>query len=265
MNFSTTPKGGFNLLILEIKRFINSKSVLYLLISICLIVVTNVVFEQVFSQDISVSNSQRLLNIYQSFSQFSFFILAPIIGGLISKDFKNKYIYFYYQNKISLSKYFFTKYVLTSFFVILFLSITLLIYQLVFPVELATFLLVYLILLLNLMYCITVGLLLSLVFRRKNSGTMAMIFFFFIISIVNLFPIPHIRGFMSVIDTNSFSTAYVHSLLGTISVSLNFPDVIELTNWNLMLSIFLPIAWILLFLTLAKLEIKRMERSGYYV
>lgn len=250
---------------LEIKRFINNRSALYLFISMSLIVLTNVIFEQAFSQDLAHDHAQRLLNVYQSFSQFSFFILAPIIGGMVAKDFENKYMYFYHQNKILLTKYFFVKFILTACFIILFLSAILLIYQFIFPVELSVFFSVYVILSLNLLYCITVGLFLSLCFRRKTAGIMSMIFFFFIVSIVNLIPIPYLKGFMSVIDTNSFSTAYVYKLLGAPSISLNFPDTIELTSANFLLTVFLPVVWIVLFMILTKLEIKRIEKDGYYV
>ncbi|MFX0549370.1 hypothetical protein ACOAKC_08535 [Hathewaya histolytica] len=229
----------------EFLRFFKGRKLIFSFISIILILLTNTVLE-ISLTGINNSNNIRLMHLYSSFSQFFCFAFAPIIGYSIASDFEKNTIVFYSQNGISLLKVFISKFFVYSISIILLLISTISIYNIIFKFELYSLIIVSIHIILNMLYCICVGFLLSLLFKKSSTTTIAMILFYFLAAIINVIPIPFVKGFLTIIDNNSFTEHFISSFLNVGSKSLNFKETITITNSNTLMSIGLCILWILI-------------------
>lgn len=231
-------------MLLEFKRLVRGKNFIFILAATILIILTNQMLQTIFYDDQSlITNEIRFMNIYNSFSQFSFLVFAPLIGTVIVKDKEDNSIQFYRQMNISLKEYFYTKLSVYSFVILGITNIILIIMEVIYPIKPDIFIKILIIINFNLLYCIFVGMIISLVSKKSVYGSMGMIFFWFIMTIINVLPIPYVKGYLTVTDNNSYISTYIMSILNI--APNNFFSTTKIET-SLITAILVEVLWIVI-------------------
>lgn len=244
----------------ELKRLIKNKELLMSIIAIIIILISNIILESVFYKD-NISPNLRLVNLYNSFSQFMFLVFAPILGGLVSNDFNNNSIYFYLNNNISIKKYYFNR--IFSFIIMLtsILTVIFFLYYTIFELPLYESFIVFISLLISFNFMVVISGVLSLIFKKKGKTSMMIIFTWFIMSVINIIPIKGIKGKMFLVDNNSYTSYIISNFLGVNGSNINFKNSINVTNTNLFIIFGIGLFWISVYIIITYILLLKDKRN----
>lgn len=217
------------MLAFELKRTIRNKDIYVILILMLLLIITNLILERVYFGT-QLDSNIRLNNLYNTFSQFIFLVFAPIFSGIISKDREQNSIYFYLNNNVSIIKYFISKLISYQLIISFIFFIQYTIYVLAFQIDLHKAIYVFLILLIDFYYLMSISFLLSSIMQKHSSATIMIIFTWFILTLVNIIPFSIMRGRIFLIDNNSYSSYIVSNFLNLFNKSINFKEAITVDN-----------------------------------
>ncbi|MFV0342771.1 MAG: hypothetical protein ACK5JH_07730 [Anaerocolumna sp.] len=230
----------------EFKRLIRNKDIFVIIISMMLLVVTNLVLENVYYGE-QINSNIRLYNLYNTFSQFIFLVFAPIFGGIISKDIENNSIYFYLNNNVNMKKYCISKLISYQLVIFIVFSMQFAIYALVFNIDFYKAIAIFIILLLDFYYLLSIAFLLSCIMKKHSKTSIMIIFTWFVLSLVNIIPFPLIRGKIFLIDNNSYTSYIISNYLGLFEKSINFKEPLNIGNNNLFVLFLVNMIWIIIF------------------
>lgn len=230
----------------ELKRLLRNKDIYVIIILTLLLIITNLVLENVYYGD-QITSNIRLYNLYNTFSQFIFLVFAPVLSGGISKDLENNSIYFYLNNNVSIKKYYLSK--LFSYQLIIFIVflIQFTVYTFVFNIDISKAFYIFIILLLDFYYLISIAFLLSCIIKKHSKTSIMIIFTWFVLSLVNIIPIPLMRGKIFLVDNNSYSSYIISNFLNSFKKSINFKEPINVSSYSLYNLFLVNLSWIIIF------------------
>ncbi|MGL5042021.1 MAG: hypothetical protein ACRC6X_02815 [Culicoidibacterales bacterium] len=222
----------------ECLRFIRQKNIIFAVILFFALFMFTFFLQSTFYNAVDGNNGIFILNIYKGLSQFSMFLFAPITANSFAKDYEDKTIVYYYQRSVSGLSYYWIKVSVYLMFICTVYSIYMVALMFFFPIATGLYLQVYVLLLFIIIYSVAVGLMSSFLFRRKISAIIFTFFFWFFIATVNAnvnLPFP---GMYTIIDTNSYTNTFVHTLFTQKSPSFHAtPSIIEHVSFNTSLAI----------------------------
>lgn len=228
------------------------------ILSIFLILLSNSVLEYAY-YGFEVSSAIQLNNLFNAFSQFMVLTLAPIIGGIISSDLTNNSIKFYNNNSISTIRYFYTRILIFSLMGTLILCVFFIFHGFYIRVYNKTDIFVYFLILLNFYIVVSIGGLFSLIYKKRGKVTVAMVFYWFIMCLINIIPIPYLKGKLFTLDSNSFISHVISNMLGLKITNINFNSALNINNKLLANVILICLFWLVFYNTLTFILLRRKE------
>lgn len=239
----------------DFKRLINSKLIFSIAIIICLITVFGIVFNKQFNAP-DCPAEVNFLGAYLAFSQFSPMILGVVFVYTFSKDYSGGIDLFIHQLGYSPYKVLLSK-SLALLIIVLPLTdlMTLLLYFFYGTSDVAYLLFILAIIDICIIYVLALSITISLIVRKALLSIMTLFVVILLCNIINIF----CYGFASPSDSNSFTTIIARGWL-QIPSSNPFTLNIDTFPYGVLLAILVPIAWILLFLAVDFVLIKRRQK-----
>lgn len=201
---------------LELYRFIKSKRLVYYLLCLVALILTNSFLQS--HLDTNINDNLKMYNLFQSFNMFFFLISSFIFSTSFSNDIEKNYDLFYFN--VSDSK----TYKLSKILVNLLLGVAVsLIVFILFTINLNVDIIARLKVLGILSLTTTLTILVQIligIFAKSNLKAITYCFlFWFLLTMVNI--IPFFNGMACYFDNNSFVNAYIAHILDVNIVQIN--------------------------------------------
>ena len=229
---------------LELYRFIKSKRLVYYLLCLVALILTNSFLQS--HLDTNINDNLKMYNLFQSFNMFFFLISSFIFSTSFSNDIEKNYDLFYFN--VSDSK----TYRLSKILVNLLLGVAVsLIVFILFTINLNVDIIARLKVLGILGLTTTLTILVQMligIFAKSNLKAITYCFlFWFLSTMVNIIPL--FNGMACYFDNNSFVNAYIAHILDVNIVQINNLSVI-VSNTSYIITILVFVALILCVLIL---------------
>lgn len=229
---------------LELYRFIKSKRLVYYLLCLVALILTNSFLQS--HLETNINDNLKMYNLFQSFNMFFFLISSFIFSTSFSNDIEKNYDLFYFN--VSDSK----TYKLSKILVNLLLGVAVsLIVFILFTINLNVDIIARLKVLGILGLTTTLTILVQMligIFAKSNLKAITYCFlFWFLSTMVNIIPL--FNGMACYFDNNSFVNAYIAHILDVNIVQINNLSVI-VSNTSYIITILVFVALILCVLIL---------------
>lgn len=241
---------------LELKRMIRSRVLQLSITLLTLISVLGVILYNIYYADIDDSR-HLLLSLYNSFTQFTYLVLAFVFVSVFCKDFQNGVYAWYEQLGVSYSKVTIAKFISILVAVFPLLNIVFIIANLLSGNhDTNYFMLTVFCVNLNIIYIIALALFLSVVFKKIIVSTLVMYGLYIFFNGLNLW----LFGLFNPTDSNSLSSYYLGKLLNPSQVHYSLNKV-DISNSLLCFgAIAIPLVWIFVLIVSSTLIQKYRRR-----
>lgn len=238
---------------LELYRFIKSKRLVYYLLCLVALILTNSFLQS--HLDTNINDNLKMYNLFQSFNMFFFLISSFIFSTSFSNDIEKHYDLFSFN--VSDSR----KYKLSKILVNLLLGVAVsLIVFILFTINLNVDIIARLkvlgILSLTTTLTISVQMLIG-IFAKSNLKAITYCFlFWFLLAMVNI--IPFFNGMVCYFDNNSFVNAYIAHILDVNIVQINnFSAIVSNTDYTIIMLVLVALILCVLIL-ISKAKVKNV-------
>lgn len=241
---------------IELKRMYRSKSLQLSILLLILIAFLGIILNNIFY---AAENDSRLLllSLYNSFSQFTYLVLAFVFVSVFCKDFQNGVYGWYKQMGYSFEKVAISKFLSLMITVLPILNIIFFISQVFSSNENYNFLFTSIVLVnLNIIYIIALSFFLSVIFKKVIISTMVMYGTFVLFNGLNLC----FYGLFNPSDSNSISTYYLGKLINPLQSHYSLGKAGLSDSLLCMISFILPIIWSIV-LVLGGIYIKKYGKG----
>lgn len=229
---------------LELYRFIKSKRLVYYLLCLVALILTNSFLQS--HLDTNINDNLKMYNLFQSFNMFFFLISSFIFSTSFSNDIEKNYDLFYFN--VSDSR----KYKLSKILVNLLLGIAIsLIVFILFTINLNVDIIARLKVLGILSLTTTLTILVQMligIFVKSNLKAITYCFlFWFLLTMVNIIPL--FNGMACYFDNNSFVNAYIAHILDVNIVQINnLSAIVSNTSYIIIIQVFVALILCILIL-----------------
>lgn len=229
---------------LELYRFIKSKRLVYYLLCLVALILTNSFLQS--HLDTNINDNLKMYNLFQSFNMFFFLISSFIFSTSFSNDIEKNYDLFYFN--VSDSR----KYKLSKILVNLLLGIAIsLIVFIIFTINLNVDIIARLKVLGILSLTTTLTILVQMligIFVKSNLKAITYCFlFWFLLTMVNIIPL--FNGMACYFDNNSFVNAYIAHILDVNIVQINnLSAIVSNTSYVIIIQVFVALILCILIL-----------------
>lgn len=207
----------------EFKRIFRGREFAGLLISIVILLTASFV-NTIFVQPMYDGDNSLVLDFYQAVSQLMPMVFAPVIGNYFTKDYENKSLFFYRNQGISTKCYFFTR---LTVFILMGTAIDFVIcisYLLFRKINIIMAVSVSLVIVLAFIYTTVLISLLAICSKKRMFTIIGAIAGTIIVSLVNILPIPYLKGNWFLLDFNSHVAGNMEEFIKFVKV----PDLIRI-------------------------------------
>ena len=238
---------------LELYRFIKSKRLVYYLLCLVALILTNSFLQS--HLDTNINDNLKMFNLFQSFNMFFFLISSFIFSTSFSNDIEKNYDLFYFN--VSDSR----EYKLSKILVNLLLGVAVsLIVFILFTFNLNLDIIARLKVLGILSLTITLTILVQMligIFAKTNLKAITYCFlFWFLLTMVNI--IPFFNGMACYFDNNSFVNAYIAQILDVNIVQINnLSAIVSNTSYIMIILVFVALILCVLIL-ISKAKVKNV-------
>ena len=238
---------------LELYRFIKSKRLVYYLLCLVALILTNSFLQS--HLDTNINDNLKMYNLFQSFNMFFFLISSFIFSTSFSNDIEKNYDLFYFN--VSDSK----TYKLSKILVNLLLGVAVsLIVFILFTINLNVDIIARLKVLGILGLTTTLTILVQMligIFAKSNLKAITYCFlFWFLLTMVNV--IPFFNGMACYFDNNSFVNAYIAQILDVNIVQINnLSAIVSNTSYIMIILVFVALILCVLIL-ISKAKVKNV-------
>lgn len=229
---------------LELYRFIKSKRLVYYLLCLVALILTNSFLQS--HLDTNINDNLKMYNLFQSFNMFFFLISSFIFSTSFSNDIEKNYDLFYFN--VSDSR----KYKLSKILVNLLLGVAVsLIVFILFTINLNVDIIARLKVLGILSLTTTLTILVQMligIFAKSNLKAITYCFlFWFLLTMVNIIPL--FNGMACYFDNNSFVNAYIAHILDVNIVQINnLSAIVSNTSYIIIILVFVALILCILIL-----------------
>lgn len=238
---------------LELYRFIKSKRLVYYLLCLVALILTNSFLQS--HLDTNINDNLKMYNLFQSFNMFFFLISSFIFSTSFSNDIEKYYDLFYFN--VSDSR----EYKLSKILVNLLLGVAVsLIVFILFTINLNLDIIARLKVLGILSLTTTLTILVQMligIFAKSNLKAITYCFlFWFLLTMVNI--IPFFNGLACYFDNNSFVNAYIAQILDVNIVQINnLSAIVSNTSYIMIILVFVALILCVLIL-ISKAKVKNV-------
>lgn len=238
---------------LELYRFIKSKRLVYYLLCLVALILTNSFLQS--HLDTNINDNLKMFNLFQSFNMFFFLISSFIFSTSFSNDIEKNYDLFYFN--VSDSR----EYKLSKILVNLLLGVAVsLIVFILFTINLNVDIIARLKVLGILSLTTTLTILVQMligIFAKSNLKAITYCFlFWFLLTMVNI--IPFFNGMACYFDNNSFVNAYIAQILDVNIVQINnLSAIVSNTSYIMIILVFVALILCVLIL-ISKAKVKNV-------
>lgn len=238
---------------LELYRFIKSKRLVYYLLCLVALILTNSFLQS--HLDTNINDNLKMYNLFQSFNMFFFLISSFIFSTSFSNDIEKYYDLFYFN--VSDSR----EYKLSKILVNLLLGVAVsLIVFILFTFNLNLDIIARLKVLGILSLTTTLTILVQMligIFAKSNLKAITYCFlFWFLLTMVNI--IPFFNGMACYFDNNSFVNAYIAQILDVNIVQINnLSAIVSNTSYIMIILVFVALVLCVLIL-ISKAKVKNV-------
>ncbi len=238
---------------LELYRFIKSKRLVYYLLCLVALILTNSFLQS--HLDTNINDNLKMYNLFQSFNMFFFLISSFIFSTSFSNDIEKNYDLFYFN--VSDSR----KYKLSKILVNLLLGVAVslivfILFTINLNVDIIARLKVFGILSLTTTLTILVQMLIG-IFAKSNLKAITYCFlFWFLLTMVNI--VPFFNGMACYFDNNSFVNAYIAHILDVNIVQINdLSAIVSTTDYTIIMLVLVALILCVLIL-ISKAKVKNV-------
>lgn len=238
---------------LELYRVIKSKRLVYYLLCLVALILTNSFLQS--HLDTNINDNLKMYNLFQSFNMFFFLISSFIFSTSFSNDIEKYYDLFYFN--VSDSR----EYKLSKILVNLLLGVAVsLIVFILFTINLNLDIIARLKVLGILSLTTTLTILVQMligIFAKSNLKAITYCFlFWFLLTMVNI--IPFFNGLACYFDNNSFVNAYIAQILDVNIVQINnLSAIVSNTSYIMIILVFVALILCVLIL-ISKAKVKNV-------
>ena len=238
---------------LELYRFIKSKRLVYYLLCLVALILTNSFLQS--HLDTNINDNLKMFNLFQSFNMFFFLISSFIFSTSFSNDIEKNYDLFYFN--VSDSR----EYKLSKILVNLLLGVAVsLIVFILFTINLNVDIIARLKVLGILGLTTTLTILVQMligIFAKSNLKAITYCFlFWFLLTMVNIIPL--FNGMACYFDNNSFVNAYIAQILDVNIVQINnLSAIVSNTSYIMIILVFVALILCVLIL-ISKAKVKNV-------
>lgn len=228
----------------ELKRMYRSHILQLSMILLVMIGILGVVLYNIYYRDIENSR-YLLLSLYNSFTQFTYLVLAFIFVLVFCKDFQNGVYAWYKQLGISGKKVIIMKFVSLLITVLPIVNISLIIAQIcIGNADIRYFVSIILFTNLNLIYTISLALFLSVMLKKVIVSTLVMYGMYIVSNGLNLC----LFGLCNPADSNSATSYYLAKMLNPLQIHYSLNKIDISSSLLFFIAIAIPLIWILAFI-----------------
>ncbi len=246
-------------LLIELKRMYRNHTLQLSVFLLILIAVLGIALNEIYYSSLNDSRL-LLLSLYNSFTQFTYLILAFVFISVFCKDFQNG-VYIWYKQM----GYSFIKVIISKFFALLItvlstLNIIFILAQLFSNNEDYGFFCISLVCVnLNIIYIIVLSLFLSIIFKKVIVSTLLMYGMYVLFNGLNLW----LYGIFNPADSNSLTTYYLGRFINASQSHYSLSKINMSDELLRVSSITIPIIWSIA-LVIAAIFIEKFERKKVY-
>lgn len=244
-----------NTLNLEIKRLYRNHTLHMIILLLFLITIVGIGLNKIYYDDLHDSRF-LLMSLYNSFTQFTYLVLAFSFVSVFCKDFQNGGYIWYRQQGYSFKTVTIAKFLSLLLITLPVINIILFVTEIISDNhDYNFFSKIIACANINIVYIVVLAFFLSIIFRKVILATMTMYGIYILCNILNLWG----YGIFNPVDGNSITTYYLGKLINPLQSHYSL-NKIHLSDFQFMLSsIAIPIVWIvfLLFLTIIIQSIKK--------
>lgn len=222
------------LLRFETKRMIEGKDWLGMLVGMIVMIIAAVI-NSVVVQPMYDGSANVQYDYYCGISQLMPFVFAPSIGNYFTKDCEDGANYFYKNIGISKQEYYFTRFFVVIFFGVGIIALGTSLYFYKERTDFISGIGVLVVLLLQYIYTILLSALVAYFTKKRIVTIVTIIFGTMILSVINILPIPVIRGHLFMLDGHSVITENVNKYLVQNNTKYFFESIFILSVWILIL------------------------------
>ncbi len=225
----------------ELKRMIRSNVLQLSIILMVMISVLGIILHNIYYSSVGDSR-YLLLSLYNSFTQFTYLVLAFVIVSVFCKDFQTGVYKWYEQLGVSFNKVTKAKFLSLLVTILPIVNIVLLTANIFSGNKDVNYFLTILgCANLNMIYIVAVAFFLSVVFRKTIVSTLVMYGVYILFNALNLWGF----GLLNPTDANSISSYYLGKVLNPAQVHYSLNKLTITDSWLCFATIVVPIIWIL--------------------
>lgn len=238
---------------LELYRFIKSKRLVYYLLCLVALILTNSFLQS--HLDTNINDNLKMYNLFQSFNMFFFLISSFIFSTSFSNDIEKNYDLFYFNVSDS-RKYKLSKILANLLLGVAVSLIVFILFTFNLNLDIIARLKVLGILSLTTTLTILVQMLIG-IFAKSNLKAITYCFlFWFLLTMVNI--IPFFNGMACYFDNNSFVNAYIAQILDVNIVQINnLSAIVSNTSYIMIILVFVALILCVLIL-ISKAKVKNV-------
>lgn len=238
---------------LELYRFIKSKRLVYYLLCLVALILTNSFLQS--HLDTNINDNLKMYNLFQSFNMFFFLISSFIFSTSFSNDIEKHYDLFYF-NVADSRKYKLSKILVNLLLGVAVSLVVFILFTINLNVDFIARLKVLGILSLTTILTILVQMLIG-IFAKSNLKAITYCFlFWFLLTMVNI--IPFFNGMACYFDNNSFVNAYIAHILDVNVVQINnLSAIVSNTSYIIIILVFVALILCVLIL-ISKVKVKNV-------
>lgn len=214
----------------ELKRIIRGREIMGLLVSITILVMASF-FNTIFVQPMYDGDRSLVLDFYQAVSQLMPLVFAPVIGNYFTKDYENKTLFFYRNQGISVRRYFFIRlgvFILVGSMIGFAVCASYLLFR---KIDVLMTFSVSFVIILAYIYTVLLISLLAICSKRRMFTIIGAIAGTIVISLINIMPIPYLKGNWFLLDFNSHVADDMETIIETAKIVDMYKVLIPFIVW----------------------------------
>lgn len=214
----------------ELKRIIRGREIMGLLVSITILVMASF-FNTIFVQPMYDGDRSLVLDFYQAVSQLMPLVFAPVIGNYFTKDYENKTLFFYRNQGISVRRYFFIRlgvFILVGSMIGFTVCASYLLFR---KIDVLMTFSVSFVIILAYIYTVLLISLLAICSKRRMFTIIGAIAGTIVISLINIMPIPYLKGNWFLLDFNSHVADDMETIIETAKIVDMYKVLIPFIVW----------------------------------